>query len=292
VTHRQAPRLQIHDVLARLAKGGGPALEAVEPMGQGATGAWLVRWPDGRPGVLTWQSPAPTGVQGGLDRALALVDVAWRAGLPAPRYQAVVPLPGGDVVIVQEPAAGIPVTGPPGPGLVDHVLDLAERRRGLLRGHRLAYEKTSLNLRGDGLGYCLHGPLADHDGRTRALLERIEEIGAEPADEFGGEDLVHFDYHLGNVLVDARDPDRVSAIVDWGGARGGDVALDLAVLAFDVSRRAPELYSRVERRFLETTGEADVRRVWAHVALRMVDWSLRHNPEQVDHWLAVAPKYL
>lgn len=293
MTHEPTPRLQIPDLLARLAKGGGPRLEAVEPMIQGATGAWLVRWPDGRPGVLTWAPPPPPGTSGGLDRALALVDVAWRAGLPAPRYQAVLPLRRGDVVVVQEPAPGVPVPGAPGPGLVDHLLELAERRRGLLRGHRLAYEQTSLSLRADGQGYCLHAPLADHDDRTRALLAHVEAIGAEPgADAFGGEDLVHFDYHTGNVLVDGRDAHRVTAIVDWTGARGGDVALDLAVLAFDVSRRAPDLAARVERRLLDTTAPADVRRIWAHVALRMVDWALRHHPEHLDHWLAVAPRYL
>jgi aminoglycoside phosphotransferase (APT) family kinase protein len=294
VAHPRTRRLDIAGVLERVGQAGGPTLTPLEPMGQGAVGAWLVRWPDGRTGVLTWAPPAPPNAPaGGLDRALALMDVARGAGLPVPRVQAVIPLPAGDVVIVQERAAGVPVPTPPGPALIDHVIELTDRRRGLLHGHPPAGEATSLSLSGDGPGYCLHGPLAEHDHRTRALLERIEAIGADPgADALRGDDLVHFDYHLGNVLTDARDADRVTAIVDWGGARGGDVALDLAVLAFDLTRRAPALAARVERRLLETTTSADVRRIWAHVALRMVDWSLRHHPEHLDHWLGVAPRHL
>jgi len=294
MAHPRVRRIEIVDLVDRIVRAGGPRLAPVEPMGHGAVGAWLVRWPDGHRGVLTWAPPRPPDAgPGGLDQTLTLVEAARSAGQPAPRYEAVVPLPAGDVAIVQELAAGVPVTGPVGPRLVDHVLELAERRRRVLHGHPLAGEASSLSLRADGPGYCLHGPLADHDHRSRGLRERIEEIGAEPgADELRGADLVHFDYHLGNVLVDAARGDRVSAIVDWDGARAGDVGLDLAILAFDLSRRAPELAHRVERRLLDTTDRRDVRRFWAHAALRMVDWSLRHHPEHVEHWLAVAPRYL
>jgi hypothetical protein len=60
---------------------------------EGAVGAWLVGWPDGSLGVLTWAPAAPPSAQvGGLDRALTLVELAWRAGLPVPGYQAVIPL--------------------------------------------------------------------------------------------------------------------------------------------------------------------------------------------------------
>ncbi|HEX5267626.1 MAG TPA: hypothetical protein VFW24_12715, partial [Acidimicrobiales bacterium] len=42
-------------------KMGGPALTLVEPLPGGEVGAWLVRWPDGHDGVLTWAPPAAAG---------------------------------------------------------------------------------------------------------------------------------------------------------------------------------------------------------------------------------------
>src|SRR2546421_3010119 len=120
----QTGRLAIGDVLGRIVRGGGPALSPIRPMGGGAVGAWLVRWADGRLGVLTWAPAPPPGAPAGrLDRVLALTDLARDAGLPVPMHQAVVPLASGDLAVLQEPAAGVPVAGVPGPGLVDHLLE-------------------------------------------------------------------------------------------------------------------------------------------------------------------------
>lgn len=297
------PGIDIDAVLRRVVEAGGPALTVVRSLGHGAVGAWVVAWPPSpgrRRSVLTWSPPLPAGAppSGRIDRSVALVEVARAAGVPAPAYEAIIPLAGGDVVVLQEVAPGRPLRdGEVGGGVVGGLMELCERRRGVLRGHAAGREVTSLSLVRDGGGYCLHGPLAAYGARTRSLLERIEAIGAEPGgDDLCGEDLVHFDHHLGNVLVDERDPRRVSAIVDWGGARGGSVALDLVSLSFDLSRRpdavAGGAYERVERHLLETTDPRLLRRLWAHVGLRMVDWSVRHTPAQVDHWLSVAPRHL
>lgn len=105
--------------------------------------------------------------------------------------------------------------------------------------------------------------------------------------------MVHFDYHLGNVLVAESNTKRVSAIVDWDGARGGDVALDLAVLAYDLRRRELDgLADRVERHLLATTGAQMLRRIWAHVCLRMVDWSIRHHPRHIERSVRIAGRFL
>lgn len=278
-------RLDISAVLAGIVESGGPPLQPVAETGQGAVGAWLVRWPDGHKSVLTWAPPATE--QGGLARALPLIDLARAAGVPAPRYEAVVPLAGGDVAMLQEVAVGTPPDRPSLP-LIEQLIELCERRRGLLRSHQASGEASSLYLRESGPGFCLHAPLAEHDRRTQALLARIEAIGGElDGDVLRGEDVVHFDHHLGNVLV---DDGRVSAVVDWAGARAGHVGLDLTVLAFDLSRRpggrAP--FERVERHLTGITPPEMLRRLWAHVGLRMVDWSLRHHPWNADHWIDVA----
>jgi Ser/Thr protein kinase RdoA (MazF antagonist) len=108
-----------------------------------------------------------------------------------------------------------------------------------------------------------------------------------------GPDLVHYDHHRSNVLVAPDDPDRVVAIVDWGGARGGSVDFDLVCLAADLERWChPRLAARIDRE-LEATVAADrLRSFRAHTALRYVDWMLRHSPQHLDGWLVIAERYV
>src|SRR5262249_13678526 len=153
-----------------------------------------------------------------------------------------------------------------------------ERRRHLLRDHPLLEAPPSLHLRTSGPGFAMHESLYAHDDRTRAIVEAIEAIGHEPgADELPGDDLVHFDFHRGQVLVHPDDPDRITAVVDWDGARSGDVAVDLAVLTLDLEQDAPDLAAVVEARLDASTEPGLARRVWAHLSLRTVDLAIRHS---------------
>lgn len=136
------------------------------------------------------------------------------------------------------------------------------------------------------------GPLRRHSAATRSLLTRIQEVGGELGDSLTGADLLHFDYTLGNILVDAHDHDRVVAVVDWDGARPGDLVLDLVVLRFDLSWRAPDLGDDLERQITSRADASAFRQAWAHTSLRLVDWTIRHQPESVDHWVSLAGRYL
>lgn len=272
---------------------GGPAIELVEPLPGGEVGAWLVRWPDGHLGVLTWAPPPRTGeADNPLTQIQALVEIARAVGQPAPAFEAVVDIGQLGAAVLQERAAGR-VPDAPEEGLVESLLDLAERRRGVLRGTRFCDRPAPLYLTSPGPGFCLHEPLRRYSPRSARLLAVIRTIGAG-GDSLVGTDLVHFDYHLGNVLVDPENPEMVTAILDWDGARAGLVALDLAILAFDLTGAGFQaLRRRVEDR-LQATTDRDIRpRLWAHVALRLVDWSIRHHtPERTEHWLGVAEDHL
>ena len=105
-----------------------------------------------------------------------------------------------------------------------------------------------------------------------------------------GDDVVHFDFHPGNVLVAPEDPSQIVAIVDWDGCGAGNVGLDLTTLCFSVTagyERSPGVDSRL--RSLVDALPDDVRRpCWAHMSLRLVDWAIRFHPDEVDHWLALA----
>jgi hypothetical protein len=85
----------------------------------------------------------------------------------------------------------------------------------------------------------------------------------------------------------------VAAIVDWHGARGGDLAIDLAILRFDLSWRAPALGLDVEATLRNEVDDATFLKVWAHASLRMIDWSIRHHESDVvDYWIEFAHRHL
>ena len=290
--YRPVTRLDGDEVVRVILAAGGPRLEIREPMREGAVGAFAVVRDDGTDWILTVASPrVPGDDERRFDDALELMELARAWGVPMPRYEAVIPLPDGSAAILQERMPGVPVTEVTA-ALVDHVVGLAELRRNLLVGTRFEGRGIDLFLTRSGPGFCHHEPLRTHSDATRALLARIEAIGAEYGDMLTGTDLVHLDYHLGNVLVHEHDHDRVAAIVDWGGARAGDLAVDLVLLRFDLSWRAPTFADDVEQTLRNEIDDATFLRVWAHASLRLVDWSIRHHPQDVDHWVALAHHHL
>jgi Phosphotransferase enzyme family len=271
VSYRTVARLDIGPLVRRVASVGGPKLVPIRALGGGAVGAWEVGNEHGTSLVLTWIPPGGDERESrSLDRAMELANIARAHGLPVPRYESVIPLPEGDVVMLQEMIRGVlpPVAAP---GLIDSLVELADRRRGLLAGTRFAGETTSLYLVEDGPGFCLHGPLRDHDARVRALLARIEATGGNPrTNAMVGGDLVHFDYHLGNVIVDPDDSALVLAIVDWGRARPGSVPLDLVVLLLDLilRRSDPALRDPISRLLQNSAGPEVLPSYWAYGILR------------------------
>ena len=283
-----APALRVTIIEA-----GGPSLDLLEPLPGGAVGAWKVRWPDGHLGVLTWAPPpSPEDRPGQLAEAVALLDVARNAGVPVPRYEAVIDVGELGVAVIQEFARGVLATTVTA-GLIERLIELAEVRRGLLLATPHDARPMKLYLRSSGPGFCMHEPLRSYSPRSAKLLEAIEAVGVS-LDEVVGDDLVHFDYHLGNVLVDPDRPDVVTSVLDWDGARAGRVGLDLAILAFDLTWRAPgALQSQVEDHLLTTTAADLIPGLWAHASLRLVDWAIRHHtPADVEHWLGVAEAHL
>jgi aminoglycoside phosphotransferase (APT) family kinase protein len=110
-------------------------------------------------------------------------------------------------------------------------------------------------------------------------------VGRSAPDADDGGDLVHLDYQPSNVLVTGG---RISGVVDWDGAARGDRHLDLVTLRFTLAGTAPHLLGPVDER-LSAADRDLLRAYWAHMSLRMVDWSIRHHDSAtVDRWLTVA----
>lgn len=255
-------------------------------------GAAYVRWPDGRRGVL---SAAP-GAPHELEHTGEILELARSRGVPAPRYDLVTCVDGGTVV-VQERLPGTPSTRID-PASIEAIAKLTERFAGMLSGHS-EVSNPDLHLRTSGRCLFRHDSLAGYDARSRRLLDEIRAIGAAGGDRMIGDDLVHRDLTPGNILF--GDAGTITGLVDWHGSNGlarGDRRFGLVTLRFDIAWGAAldPRYPTVDRAavqhldaLIDAIPAETLRRYWAHMSLRMVDWTIRHHgPADVDHQLAFA----
>lgn len=273
-------RLDGPTLVAQIGAMTGQRLTYHGPCAGGEVGAAYVCLPDGEPGVLSWQPDVPVER---VRRISSMLDAARAVGLPVPEYRLVVELPGAVAVVQQRM-----------PGVVPERLDMplleamiaVNRRMAHLLADRDELPAVELYLTGDGPGFCLHQPMAVHSRRTARLLDWVEQVGrAAPATMDGG-DLVHLDFHHGNVLVDRGE---ICGIIDWDGAGCGDRRFDLVTLRFAIPADRPDLAARLDAEIDETLCRDELRPYWAHMALRQVDWAIRHyGAELIDHNLTIA----
>jgi hypothetical protein len=256
------------------------------PCAGGQVGTAYVRWPDGHRSVLKWRPhitldelrPGP----------LAVADRLRTLGYPAPATELTAQT-GHAVVMVQELLPGTKI---------DH-LDAHHLDR-VIEAHRLQADAPAdrddvpalhLHPHDDGPGYCLREPLRRFSRRTAALEHRIARIGDEHPWHLPGNDAVHGDFHPGTIPAAHGG---ITGVVDWDGAARGDHRFDLAVLRFGVhpDRADRDVVERLDGP-LDALPEAVLRTAWAHMALRMTDWAIRHFPPgQVDQWLDLAEQRL
>lgn len=279
-------RLDPDELLRRVVDAGGPDLTFDGWCAGGEQGAAYVRWSDGHRSVFHWAPGFEP--EGRATRALAMEvrEAARRGGVPAPRQEVLLDL-GDGLASVQELVVGRP-GGPVTEAMLDQLLALLDRRRGVFAGDPRAADGIALRLVDDGPGFAMHGPMRAAGGRAARLLDWVEEVGRSTASPMlSGPDAVHFDHHPGNVLLD--DAGRVTALIDWDGAVVGNADFDLVTLRFGIRGYPfdPEIEDRLAH--LVAALPDDVRRpAWAHMSLRLVDWSLRFHPADIDRWLDLA----
>ncbi|MFF2008390.1 phosphotransferase [Streptomyces sp. NPDC058195] len=259
-------------------------VEGLCPGGQ--VGAAYVRWPDGHRSVLKWR---PGGRLDELRAGpLAVCEVLRGRGYPCPSTELVLQVDGA-VVLVQQLLPGAPLDVLDHDGL-DRALALNAAQAGLLAG-RADIPPVRLHLLDDGPGYCLHEPLRRHSARGAALEERIRSVGAAHPPLLAGNDVVHQDFHHGNLLaVDGS----VTGVIDWDGAGRGDHRFDLVTLRFGLHAREqpPGVVRRLDGLLDALPGDV-LLPCWAHMSLRMADWAVRHfPPQEVPHWLDLAEQRL
>jgi hypothetical protein len=277
----RAQRLDATRVAGLLAERAGVRLEIEGPCPGGQVGAAYVRWPDGRQGVLTWRPRiSPGEFRAG---AQAVADTLRAVGYQAPATQLVAEV-GDGIAVVQQRLPGRPAAVFTG-ALVDQAVALSGLHAGAL-AEVGSVPPMMLYLRGDGPGYCLHGPLRGYDARTRRLLGWVHSVAGRWPDELTGDDAVHCDFQPTNFLVLDGE---ITGVVDWGAARG-DRRLDLVTLRFGVHGELAEPgVAAVLDAILDEVPADALAPLWAHMSLRMVDWAIRHfDAAAVAHWLDLA----
>jgi aminoglycoside phosphotransferase (APT) family kinase protein len=148
-----------------------------------------------------------------------VLEVARAHGLPVPRHDLVTELSDGYVAVVQERLPGRQVAEVT-PNVVDAFAEMSERFTGLLADHRdvarpAAFPDVGRNDYGWG------DTIGGRGDRGRRLLRRLLAVDGGRPFQMTGDDLVHTDYSLENVLFNERG--RISGIVDWNqGAVRGD----------------------------------------------------------------------
>jgi hypothetical protein len=256
----------------------------------GEVGAHRFIGPDGRPLVVKWETADDGRAYRG--EAVALSERLRQAGWPVPAESVIDA--GRARFVIQEFMPGTPPTEFDH-RLVDQLLDLHTRRLGLAQPRDPIRWPANLitTLTTGGVGYCRHESFRRYDTRTESLLARIQAFGEtlRPGD-FAGDDVVHWDLHPGNLLVDEGG---LSAVVDTDFAIVGDAAFDLVMLALTSLNFAcePGVRSRLFAAAFDPLTEVRIQAYLGHLFLRLIDWPIRRNsPAEVDFWLARADELL
>jgi hypothetical protein len=257
----------------------------------GETGAHQFIGPDDQPIVVKWDTTSDGRAFRG--EAVALSERLRRqAGWPVPT-ESVIDAERARFVI-QEFMPGVPPTTID-QRLVDQLLDLHARRLGLAEPQDPIPWPMNLitTLTVGGTGYCLHESFRRHDTRTRSLIDRIEAFGTSlHPEDFVGHDVVHWDFHPGNLLVDENG---LSAVVDTDFAIVGDAAFDLVMLALTSLHFScePGVRSRLFAEAFDQLDELRAQSYLAHLFVRLIDWPIRRkSAAEVDFWLARADELL
>jgi Ser/Thr protein kinase RdoA (MazF antagonist) len=251
-------------------------VELVGPMAHGESGgAFEVRTADGARAVLKFHTDDVLD----LDAPSALVDALRARGYPAPATLSK-GARDGTVYEIQEWLPGEPMEQLT-PALLPQVLALNARQQDVGRIGRGPWidEMVTSVLEGR-TGYCEHAAMAAHSDEARALLDRLFRIadGARRV-QVSDRDVVHYDFSPYNVLAAG---DRITGVVDWGGATNGDAAFDLVTLAtytYDYAIRDALLAAAAEQ-----TDPDALALYAAHMVLRQVDWTIRHHEELEVRW--------
>jgi hypothetical protein len=208
---------------------------------------------------------------------IRLLGSLKETGYPLPRYLDPIQIEGG-VVILQERVAGS-WNDAVDADLVGRVFELNDLQASFGAGSDDWTKYIRMTLIEGADGYCLHEPLRQHSESTHRILNWIEDTGSS-VKRLPSNDIVHLDFHHRNLL---REDDKVT-VVDWEGAREGDRVFDLVTFFFGLTHAQvrPEIADSVWTQVAKLGRVQDIRAYVAHMALRRLDWTIRHHPDEIQ----------
>jgi hypothetical protein len=232
----------------------------------GAFGAFHVRLPGGNDAVLKVLPDWPEFALPNVKAAADIVHGLIADGYPAPRFLDVGAVDGAVYTIQEYVDAQVPRRLPTTAPAV--LLELWQRHATALPGSAGADWGTDLIAR--------IGRVTElRDKMTDPTIHRIIDHTLEIADNadpqvFRTDDVVHGDFHPGNVLV---HNEVVAAIIDWESARPGDSRADL-IRMYSALASWSHPGSAVFRREVEQTTPPEV---WRPIAAELVAHHLRYG---------------
>ncbi|MDP9416582.1 MAG: aminoglycoside phosphotransferase family protein [Actinomycetota bacterium] len=274
--------------MSRLQAALGLELADCGPVGVGEHGARTLSAADGRRFVVkTSDAPPPAAPDA------AAVNAALRErGAPVPLLVFAGHI-RGEWVTVQERVDGRTPRSL-ATGALRQVRDLQRAQRGLAGQLPVSWpmppwrDRLRADLTGAGHLAAEHAALAGAGDSALDLLELVA-ARAENAtlDDARDGDVVHGDFHHGNMLVDGTG--RITAVLDWDDATSGDARADLVTLLFSArtvthdDRTAGALLDEIRSEL-----PPDVRWLYAaHDVVRSLGWfALRHPQRDLRSWLA------
>ena len=290
-------RFSAESVLAEVNERTNSGLSFVGMAESGASGgAAFVEWPDGRAGVLT----QPFASVERMRLTAEILGLVRSRGLPVPRHDLVVELADGRAAVVQERLSG-EVTSRVDVGEINGLVAMNERFADLLVERR-DVPIPPLNLRPVVPPHPGQEILRQYSDRTRRILDRIHEIGADEPRELAGDDLVHIDYARGNVLWDRQC--RITGVIDWNlGVARGDRRFALVGLRRDLEWSAlypPEsspvtrgAIDRLDGNLQQTIEPTTLRKYWAHWILNTLDGVIPlQRPEWIELFISLGERQL
>jgi thiamine kinase-like enzyme len=198
-------------------------------------------------------------------------------GYPAPEYVAV-GIAGETWYALQTAMPGEPNGARVSLALLPQLLHLNDLQRG--QGEPANDEPEHL-IRGVMEGYaefCVIDTLRTYSADSAAMLDSLQRIVIAHAHECPKRnDIVHFDFHTNNVLI---DEDQITGVIDWEGSESGDCAFDLATMLFYTWPFA-DFRKDLSRELMKRTTRGAMAVYLAHMIVRQLDWSMRHHPREV-----------
>ena len=204
--------------------------------------------------------------------ARRVTDLLRARGYPAPRYREA-GIVAGVAYAVQEVVPGEPA-GLLVPEHLPEVFALNDLQAGGWPGQPGDWPTRIVDsvLRGSA-EFCVIDSLRTHSAATNRLLTTLQRLVVRYREQVAPtSDIVHFDFHPNNIMLDNG---RISGVIDWEGTCAGDRSFDLATMLF-YSYTDPIVRQRIMARILSQTNVAVLLLSLSHIAVRQVDWSIRH----------------